>query len=89
MVDLRGLYHGLDGEQERLLHRLLDLHASPEGSLVAHRRGSRLAPEDLAAVAALAAAVRCAAAMPRGRWPQDLPPVLALLDHILDRAGAA
>lgn len=78
----------LEEDQQQELERLLDLHASPDGSLIAERRGIQLDPADLASVAALTAAVRTAVTMASMRWEHDLPNVLALIDHVLEQAGA-
>ncbi|WP_030264534.1 hypothetical protein [Streptomyces sp. NRRL B-24484] len=87
LVGFEEVLPGLDGERLTALGCLLDVHTSPEGSLIAHRRG-RLTPEELTAVAALVAVVRGAAGCARDRRPQDLPPALELIDHILTSAGA-
>ncbi|MCU7820480.1 hypothetical protein [Kitasatospora sp. DSM 101779] len=88
LVGFEAVLPGLDADRLTLLGRLLDVHAGPEGSLIAHRRGGRLTAEELTAVAALVAVVRGAAGCARDQWPQELPPALALIDHILTSAGA-
>ncbi|MEW1909271.1 hypothetical protein AB0442_12540 [Kitasatospora sp. NPDC085895] len=88
LVGFEEVLPGLDGERLTALGRPLDVHTSPGGSLIARRRGGRLTPEELTAVAALVAVVRGAAGCARDRRPQDLPPALELIDHILTSAGA-
>ena len=75
-------------QREELL-RLLDLHASPDGSLVTTDRGTQFDTGDLLLVGALTAAVRTVVKLASMDWERDLPKVLELIDHILAAAAAS
>ncbi len=79
---------GLVSEQLDDLQALLDLHGGPAGLLVTQSATMRLDPADLLSVAALLSALRSALMMAPVGWERDLPGVLAVIDHILERAGA-
>ncbi|MHA6756984.1 hypothetical protein [Streptacidiphilus sp. PAMC 29251] len=79
----------LTQEQRRELLELLDLHTSPDGSLVTTDRGSRFDVGDLLLVASLTAAVRTVVELAPMDWARDLPTVLELIDHILAAASAS
>jgi hypothetical protein len=77
-----------DAQREELL-RLLDLHLSPDGSLVAKTTGPRIDAVDLLLVAALAGAVRTVVTLATMDWERDLPQVLELVDQINNAAQAS
>jgi len=79
----------LGERQRRDLLGLLDLHTSPDGSLLTTDHGHRFDTGDLLLVASLTAAVRSTVELSAMYWERDLPPVLDLIGHILAAAAAS
>ncbi|MEU9130581.1 hypothetical protein AB0D08_21195 [Kitasatospora sp. NPDC048540] len=79
---------GLSADERTVLLSHLDPHLSPAGSIVAPRRGQHLGIGDLSAAIALTSAVRTAFAMAAADWAENLPSLLAVIDHVLDQADA-
>lgn len=79
---------GLAADERTALLAHLEPHLSPAGSIVAPRQGQHLGIGDLSATIALASAVRAAFAMATADWAENLPLLLAVIDHVLDRADA-